>query len=184
MTRLSASDWVPARLLAGWRYRAISRKAFVFGLVGLVNTVVDYSIFLLARAALNHSPAALSTITSFADLCRCGSASAMTLIAPNIVSWIVAVTGSYVMNSSITFAAESQRKLRWRSYLTFIVAGIAGFVANTTTLVVAAQFFLLPVILAKAVAILASFAVNFSLSHFVVFRVRTRHHVDEVGTKL
>jgi putative flippase GtrA len=186
MTRLSASDWVPARLLAGWRYRAISRKAFIFGLVGLVNTVVDYSVFLLARAALNHSPPALSAIASFADLCRCGSASAstMTLIAPNIVAWIVAVTGSYVMNSSITFAAESQRKLRWRAYLTFIIAGIAGFVANTITLVVAAQFFLLPVTVAKAVAILASFAVNFSLSHFVVFRVRKRHAIDEVRGEL
>jgi putative flippase GtrA len=31
---------------------------------------------------------------------------------------------------------------------------------------------LLPVWLAKAVAILASFVVNFTLSHFVVFRVR------------
>jgi putative flippase GtrA len=39
-------------------------------------------------------------------------------------------------------------------------------------LIVAAEVLLLPVWLAKAVAILASFVVNFSLSHFVVFRVR------------
>jgi putative flippase GtrA len=39
-------------------------------------------------------------------------------------------------------------------------------------LVFAAQVLALPVWLAKAAAILASFVVNFSLSHFVVFRVR------------
>jgi len=44
--------------------------------------------------------------------------------------------------------------------------------ANTAMLLIAAEILLLPVWLAKAVAILASFAVNFSLSHFVVFRPR------------
>ena len=58
------------------------------------------------------------------------------------------------------------------AYLMFIVAGIVGLIANTATLVFAAQVWLLPVYVAKAIAILASFVVNFSLSHFVVFRVR------------
>jgi putative flippase GtrA len=39
-------------------------------------------------------------------------------------------------------------------------------------LVFAAQVLLLPVWVAKAIAVLASFVVNFSMSHFVVFRVR------------
>jgi putative flippase GtrA len=38
--------------------------------------------------------------------------------------------------------------------------------------VVAVEVLLLPVWLAKLVAVMASFIVNFSLSHFVVFRVR------------
>jgi putative flippase GtrA len=87
-------------------------------------------------------------------------------------------------HSSITFAAESQRKLHWRAYFTFILAGIAGLLANTATLVVAVQIFLLPVFVAKAVAILASFTVNFSLAHFIVFRVRKRHRADEAGREL
>jgi putative flippase GtrA len=37
---------------------------------------------------------------------------------------------------------------------------------------------LLPVWLAKLVAILASFMVNFLLSHFVVFRVRSNAKVE------
>ena len=41
-------------------------------------------------------------------------------------------------------------------------------IATTTTLVIAANF--MPVWAAKALAILVSFAVNFSITHFVVFR--------------
>jgi putative flippase GtrA len=77
------------------------------------------------------------------------------------------------MNSTITFAAESGRKLSRRHYIIFIVSGIAGLIANTAALVFVAQILLFPVWLAKAAAILASFVVNFSMSHFVVFRVRS-----------
>ena len=76
------------------------------------------------------------------------------------------------MNSSITFAAESGRELRWRAYFAFVASGVAGWLTNTAALLVAAEVLLLPVWLAKALAILASFIVNLSLSHFVVFRVR------------
>jgi putative flippase GtrA len=172
MIHVSRYDRTRAKLLAGWRHRALGLKAITFGLVGLVNTAVDYGVFLLARAALNHSSSALAVFNSLADFCHCGNAATISLIAANTVSWIVAVSGSYVMNSSITFAAESGRKLRWHAYLAFVVSGIAGWLANTATLLVAAEILLLPVWLAKAVAILASFVVNFSLSHFVVFRVR------------
>jgi putative flippase GtrA len=88
------------------------------------------------------------------------------------VSWIIAVSGSYIMNSSITFAHETGRKLRWRAYVAFVISGLAGWLTSTAALLVAAEVFLLPVWLAKGVAILASFVVNFSFSHFVVFRVR------------
>ncbi len=172
MTEISRFDRARARLLAGWRTRALGFKAIAFGLVGLVNTAIDYGVFLLARAGFNDSSAALTAFDSLSASCRCGSGATLLLIAANTISWFVAVSGSYVMNSSITFAAESGRKLRWRAYFTFVLSGVAGWLANTATLLVAAEVLLLPVWLAKAVAILASFVVNFSLSHFVVFRVR------------
>jgi len=171
MAQLSPSDSARAKLAGAWRDRALSRKAITFALIGLVNTAVDYGIFLLVRAALGRSPVALALIDSIADRCHCGRPETVLLIAANVMSWTVAVSGSYIMNSSITFATESGRKLSWRRYLTFIVAGIAGLIANTATLVFAAQILLLPVWLAKGIAILASFVVNFALSHFVVFRV-------------
>jgi putative flippase GtrA len=163
-----------ARLLVAWRNRAVSLKAISFGLVGVVNTVVDYCVFLLARAALGSFPAALAAFASLSALCDCGNGTMFSLIAANTISWIVSVTGSYVMNSFVTFAAETGRQLRWRAYFAFVLSGVAGWIANTATLLVAAEVLLLPVFLAKAVAVLASFIVNFSLSHFVVFRARPR----------
>ena len=160
------------KLAEAWRQRALSLKAASFALIGVVNTAIDYCVFLLARAAFERSPAALAAFDALATSCRCGRTETVLLIAANITSWVVAVSGSYIMNSSITFAAESGRKLRWRHYVKFIVVGIVGLIANTAALVFAAQILLLPVYVAKALAILASFVVNFSLSHFVVFRVR------------
>jgi putative flippase GtrA len=74
------------------------------------------------------------------------------------------------MNSYITFAVESGRQLRLRSWATFVASGVLGAIANTATLVIAAQ--VMPVWMAKGCAILVSFMANFALSHFVVFRTR------------
>jgi putative flippase GtrA len=172
MTHVSLYQRARARLVAGWRHRAVSFKAIAFAFVGLVNTAVDYCVFLIARVALDRSHSALALFASVSDFCQCGNAPTISLIAANTMSWIVAVSGSYIMNSTFTFAAESGRKLRWGAYFVFVVSGIAGWLANTATLLVAAEILLLPVWLAKLVAILASFIVNFSLSHFVVFRAR------------
>jgi putative flippase GtrA len=166
------------RLSASWRNGALSVKAISFALIGVINTLVDYSIFLVARAALNRSPSAQALFDSVAASCRCADPTTVSLIAANMISWTIAVSGSYILNSSITFAAESGRKLRWRSYLIFLASGIVGWFANTATLVFGAQVMQLPVWVAKAIAILASFVVNFSLAHFVVFRVRHQPAAD------
>ena len=141
-------DRLRSRLAQAWQDRAVSLKALSFALVGVVNTLIDLGIFLIAYSWLG-----------------------LALVPANVLAWIVAVSASYVMNSFITFAAESGRQLRWRSYGTFVASGVAGVIANTAVLVVAS--FWIPVLAAKLLAILASFAVNFSLSHFVVFLART-----------
>jgi putative flippase GtrA len=145
-------------------------KAVSFALIGVVNTAVDAAMFFLAFWFLTGSPPASAAIAWLAGACHCGTPDTVALILANTFSWFVAVSGSYVLNSTITFAAESGRRLRLMAYGMFVLSGIAGYLANTTVLVVAAQF--LPVWLAKACAILASFVVNFSMSHFVVFRPR------------
>src|SRR5258708_38401574 len=158
--------WLPAPLEAlGRRFfpdpgqRAVALKAVSFAMVGVVNASVDFAVFSFFYFYLGFP-----------------------IIAANLISWLVAVTGSYVMNSMTTFAAESGRKLRVRSYATFLLAQVAGLVANTATV------YLVPiaigkmlgiaststtlVLIGKLPAIGSSFLVNVSLSHFVVFRHR------------
>ena len=172
MSPTSGPASVRARLLDAWRKRGLSIKAASFAMIGVVNTLVDYGVFLLARAGLSGSAVGLAAIGSLNDICQCSNASATILVVANLISWSVAVTGSYIMNSSITFAAESGRRLRLGAYLAFVASGVAGLLVNTATLLFAAEILMLPVWIAKAVAILTSFLVNFSLSHFVVFRPR------------
>lgn len=135
------------RLVDFLRRQVMLVKATSFALVGVVNTIIDLAVFILGYNFL-HLP----------------------LIPANLLAWFVAVSCSYVMNSTFTFAAESGRKLRWRDYGTFVASGVVGAVANTATLVLAS--YVVPVWAAKAMAIGVSFLVNFSMSHFVVFRRR------------
>jgi putative flippase GtrA len=137
-----------ARLLNAWRARAVSLKAVSFATVGLVNTAVDAAIFFLLLGYATTS-----------------------LVVANVGAWLIAVTGSYVMNSFTTFSAETGGKLRLRDYAGFVGSGIVAVIATTTTVVIAAQF--MPVWAAKGLAILVSFVVNFSITHFVVFRPKT-----------
>jgi len=148
----------------------VLRKAVSFALIGVINVAVDTTVFLLTYSYLRSHAAALRPLDALAQWCACTSRDTLVLVTANVIAWVVAVSGSYAMNSFITFAAESGRRLRWRDYGTFVASGILGVIASTTVLVVAAQF--MPVLPAKGCAILASFAFNFSMSHFVVFRPR------------
>jgi putative flippase GtrA len=148
----------------------VLRKAVSFALIGVVNVGVDASVFFLAYAGLRSSAAARHSLDMLSQWCACASSDTLVLIIANVMAWAVAVSGSYLMNSFITFAAESGRQLRWRDYAKFVASGILGVTASTVTLVAAGQ--VMPVLLAKGCAILAAFAVNFSMSHFVVFRQR------------
>lgn len=136
------------RMTAAWRERAVALKALSFALVGLVNTAVDATIFFLLLAYVTPS-----------------------LVIANVAAWFVANTGSYVMNSLTTFSVETDGKLRLKHYAGFVGSGLVAVTASTITVVIAAKF--MPVWAAKAIAILVSFAVNFTITHFVVFRPRT-----------
>jgi putative flippase GtrA len=150
----------------------VLRKAISFALIGVINVVVDATVFFLSYAYLRSHEAMLRSLEALAQSCACTSRDTLVLITSNITAWVVAVSGSYAMNSFITFAAESGRRLRWSDYGAFLASGILGAIANTTALVIAAHF--MPVLPAKGCAILTAFAINFSMSHFVVFSPRRR----------
>jgi putative flippase GtrA len=154
------------RLSAAWRERAVALKAMSFAVVGLINTAVDATIFFLLLAYVTPS-----------------------LAIANVTAWFVANLGSYVMNAFTTFSAETGGRLSLRHYAGFVGSGLVAVTASTVTVELAARY--LPVMapklgearlgtvtaavaIAKAIAILVSFAVNFSITHFVVFRARER----------
>lgn len=133
-----------ARLAALLPGGAVRTKAVLFALVGVVNASVDFCVF-----AFFHLYLGVDLVTS------------------NVLAWLVAVSGSYVINTNVTFAAESGRILRLRDYFGFAASQVAGLLANTATVLVAS--YAVPVLVAKLLAIGASFVVNFSLTHLVVF---------------
>ena len=67
--------------------------------------------------------------------------------------------------TSIAIALAAQTGMNWAATTTVMVDAVT---ASTIAVVIAAKF--MPVWGAKAIAILVSFAVNFSITHFVVFR--------------
>jgi putative flippase GtrA len=127
--------------------RPMAAKIASFATIGVGNTLIDFGIFTFAYKVLE-----------------------LPLVPSNVLAWLIAVSGSYVMNSLITFHAESGRALNRKRYFTFVASGIVGVFSATTALVVLSHF--MPVIAAKLGSILVGFVVNFGMAHFVVFRTK------------
>jgi putative flippase GtrA len=130
-----------------------ARKMLSFGLIGAVNGVVNYAVtvgvtlFMLTPLALSANDIAL------------GAAKAL--------GWAVAVTNSYLLNTMITFAAESGRKLTWRTYGRFVASGTLGLTVEVVSFLVAVRY--LPLAIAAIVPIGLAFIANFAMTRFVVF---------------
>lgn len=127
--------------------RVLFSQLVSFGLIGFVNAGVDTAIFFLA----------LATVTS-------------NLVVANACAWIVAVSGSYLLNSRFTFAANSGGRFSFRNYYMFVATQVGGFVANTIVLLLAAPY--VPLLVAKIFGIGGGFLVNFTLARTIVFRAR------------
>jgi putative flippase GtrA len=127
--------------------RPMVAKMASFATIGLGNTLIDFGVFTLAYQVLG-----------------------IPLVPSNVLSWLVAVSGSYVMNSLITFRAESGRVLNRKGYLAFVASGILGVIVSTSVLVMLS--YAMPVLVAKLASILTAFVVNFTMAHFVVFRAK------------
>jgi len=133
--------------MRAWHERAVALKALSFAFVGVINSAIDFAIFSFCYYYLD-----------------------LPLIVSNTAAWFVAVSGSYVLNSTITFPRESGRQLHFGVYLIFALSQVMGFFANTATVWCLVDLLLVPAWGAKIAAIAVSFVVNFSLSHFLVFR--------------
>jgi putative flippase GtrA len=128
-----------------WQCRALVIKLLSFASIGVMNTVIDVLIFTAAYQLLE-----------------------LPLIASNVSSWFVAVSFSFTMNTKLTFGRETGGIFRIKDFVRFAGSGILAMIVATTTLVIVSHYS--NVFAAKFLSILGSFAVNFSISHFVIFR--------------
>ena len=133
------------QIAAVWQSRALVIKLLSFASIGVVNTAIDVLVFTAAYKLL-----------------------ALPLIASNVLSWLVAVSASYAMNTKLTFGRETGGIFRSTDFVRFIGSGILGVILATTTLVILSHY--TNIFAAKFLSIIGGFAVNFSMSHFVVFR--------------
>lgn len=132
-------------IVAAWRSRTIAMKLFSFATIGVVNVAVDVTAFSISYQ-LFHLP----------------------LVASNVLAWTVAVSGSYIMNTKVTFGRQTGGVLSWKHLLRFAASGVIGAIVATATLLMLSQY--TNIFAAKLFSILAAFGFNFSMSHFVVFR--------------
>lgn len=127
-----------------------------FGMIGLVNGVVNYAVTVAA------------TVLALAPLGLAGSAVA--LGAAKALGWAVAVTNSYLLNAMITFAAESGRRLAWGTYGRFVASGTLGLAVEVASFLIAVRY--LPLSLAAVVPVGFAFIANFAMTRLVVFPAR------------
>lgn len=80
------------------RTRSVWQKAIRFGLVGLLNTLVDVATFALLIAL------------------------SLPALAANVGAWLVAISASYAMNSRWSFERDQQLREGW-SILRFVGLG-------------------------------------------------------------
>lgn len=133
------------RIVDAWLQRTMLAKLISFASIGVLNAAVDLCAFTMAFR-LAHLP----------------------LVTSNVISWAIAVTCSYAMNTKITFSQETGGALSIKRYLRFAASGIFGMIVATSVLVVLTRYVNVPT--AKLTSILVGFVVNFSASHFLVFR--------------
>ena len=131
------------QIAAALHNRTLAIKLLGLPMIGVVNTIIDISIFTAAYKIF-----------------------ALPLIASNVFAWLVAVSASYLMNTSITFGRETGGIFTWKDYSCFAISGVIGAIVATATHV----SHYTAIFVAKLISIVAAFVVNFSVSHFIIFR--------------
>jgi putative flippase GtrA len=138
-------EGIVSQIAAAWRGRTIIAKMFSFAAIGVLNVAVDVTVFSIGYKLFQ-----------------------LPLVLSNVLAWAVAVSGSFAMNTKLTFNRETGGAFSWKHYLRFVASGVLGAIVATATLVVLSQ--LTNIFVAKFLSIVAAFGVNFSMSHFLVFR--------------
>lgn len=130
------------------RPRRTSRKHFLelvlFAAVGFINTAIDFAAYLALTRIWLVDP-----------------------LTANVVGYLLGSLHSYIANGKVTFRGSGSRLLSVRPAILFIVTLLTCL--GVSTLVVYVFLAIVPDIVAKALATLATFAVGFWMSRAFVF---------------
>lgn len=118
---------------------------FRFALIGIVVTAIDFAVFFALVLGLDCLPA-----------------------AAHVLGWLTAIQVSYVLNGLWTFRVPPEALLVARNYLRFVGGYIVGLVASTAALMLCSMA--TPIVVAKCLATVVAFAVNYTLSRLVFSR--------------
>ncbi len=116
---------------------------FRFAMVGLVNTTIDFGLFMLLYAKLGFDP-----------------------ILANIFAFLLAVTNSYFLNSRWTFDS-SKHSISLSSFIRFVMVSSAGLAISITTIILLDGY--IAVEIAKLLATILTLLWNFTTSKLLIF---------------
>lgn len=116
-----------------------------FGLVGVVNTSIDFAIFLFLYHFAGLNP-----------------------LLANLISYASSVTNSYFLNRAWTFREVAQSRSRWNGYLLFVAVNSIGLLISTISIYLLS--FSMAVEAAKIVSVLLTLVWNFLGTKIFVFR--------------
>lgn len=123
------------------------KQGFKFGVVGVLNTLLDAGVYLL--------------LTRFVGFFATRQAWA------KAISYTVGVVNSFFWNRNWTFRSRTQA---WRTFLPFVVTNLAGIVINSGIMELALNRLRLPEAVAFLLATAVTMGWNFVVSKFLVFR--------------
>lgn len=123
----------------------LSKTALRFGTIGIVNTILDFSIFMVLVHGLY-----------------------LPILWSNIIAFIIAVTNSFILNRSWTFSNPAGYSLNFKSgYLRFLIGNSIGMALGTLLI-----YLLMPymnVEPAKICSVGASLIWNYFYAKYFVF---------------
>ena len=132
-----------ASRLQEWRAPLLWTQFFRFGLVGIINTAIDFSVFMLLYSGIGLDP-----------------------IVANIIAFGVAVINSYFMNLSWTFEQQKD-SISLSNMIQFVLVNGGGLLITLAILVLLNGMAAVPVL--KLIAILATLIWNFTFSKLIIF---------------
>ena len=115
-----------------------------FALVGVLNTVVDFGMFVLLQSILHTN-----------------------LYTANAIAYLLAVVNSFLMNKYWTFSNHPTGRLILQDFGLFTIGNVAGL--TLSTLIIYASTLFLPAVLGKVLAIAVVFPWNYWFSRRFVY---------------